>query len=100
MGKRLYVGNLSYSVKDENLRELFAQVGQVTSAVVITDRESGRSKGFGFVEMDTDDLAQQALSKFNGFVMMGRPLSVSEARPPAPREGGGRGDRGGDRWRS
>lgn len=100
MGKRLYVGNLNYAVKDENLRELFAQVGQVTSAVVISDRESGRSKGFGFVEMDTDDLAQQAMARFNGYVMMGRPLSVSEARPPAPREGGARGDRGGDRWRS
>lgn len=95
MGKRLYIGNLSYSVKDENLRELFAQVGEVTSATVISDRETGRSKGFGFVEMSTDDLARQAISKFNGFVMMGRPLSVSEARPPAPREGG----RGGDRRR-
>lgn len=97
MGKRLYIGNLSYSVKDENLRELFAQVGEVTSATVITDRETGRSKGFGFVEMGTDDLARQAISKFNGFVMMGRPLSVSEARPPQPRDGGG--GRGGDRRR-
>lgn len=88
MGKRLYIGNLSYSVKDENLRELFAQVGEVTSATVISDRETGRSKGFGFVEMSTEELARQAISKFNGFVMMGRPLSVSEARPPAPRDGG------------
>jgi RNA recognition motif-containing protein len=98
MGKRLYVGNLSYSVKDDALRDLFAQVGEVNSAVVITDRETGRSKGFGFVEMGTDELAQQALTRFNGFVMMGRPLSVSEARPPAPREGGH--ERGGDRWRN
>ncbi len=88
MGKRLYIGNLSYSVKDENLRELFAQVGEVTSATVISDRETGRSKGFGFVEMSTEELARQAIAKFNGFVMMGRPLSVSEARPPAPRDGG------------
>jgi RNA recognition motif-containing protein len=99
MNKRLYVGNLPYSVTDESLRELFAQVGEVASASVIKDRDSGRSKGFGFVEMATDELAEQAMAKFNGYMMNGRPLSVSEARPMAPREGGPRGGGGGRRDR-
>jgi RNA recognition motif-containing protein len=90
MGKRLYIGNLNYAVRDDTLRELFAQVGEVTSATVIMDKEKNRSKGFGFVEMDTDELAQQAIAKFNGFIHMGRPLSVSEARPMAPRDNGPR----------
>lgn len=87
MGKRLYVGNLPYSVRDEALRELFVQVGDVASAQVITFQDSGRSKGFGFVEMATDELAQEAITRYNGFMMQGRPLSVSEARPMAPRNG-------------
>ncbi len=94
MNKRLYIGNLPYSVTDESLREMFAQVGEVASATVIKDRDSGRSKGFGFVEMATEELAEQALAKFNGQMMNGRPLSVSEARPMAPRDGGSRGGGG------
>lgn len=102
MGKKLYVGNLSYSITDDRLSEHFSQAGQVESAKVIMDRDSGRSKGFGFVEMSSDQDAQNAIEKLNGQVLEGRPLNVSEARPQAPREdrgprGGGRGgfDRGG-----
>ena len=80
MGKRLYIGNLSYSVKDENLRELFTQVGEVTSATVITDRETGRSKGFGFVEMASDAEAQAAINGLNGQPISGRAVVVNEAR--------------------
>ena len=109
MGKKLYVGNLPFSATDENLQEIFAQAGTVTSAKVIMDRDSGRSKGFGFVEMSSDAEAADAISKFNGADYSGRPMTVSEARPMAPREGGGggrggfgggggdRGGRGGDR---
>lgn len=99
MSKKLYVGNLPYSVTDESLGETFAQYGTVDSARVITDRDSGRSKGFGFVEMSTAEEAQAAISKMNGMQMDGRALSVSEAKPQAPREnrgfggGGGRGGR-------
>lgn len=95
MGKKLYVGNLPFSVTDESLGEMFAQVGQVTSAKVIMDRDSGRSKGFGFVEMNSDEEAANAISQFNGQDFNGRPLTVNEARPMAPREGGGGGGRGG-----
>ncbi len=89
MGKKLYVGNLSFSVTDDQLREHFAQAGTVESAQVIMDRFSGRSKGFGFVEMSTDDEAAQAISRLNGQDLGGRALTVSEARPKEPREGGG-----------
>ena len=101
MGKKLYVGNLSFSVNDDSLRQVFSEVGNVESAKVITDRDSGRSKGFGFVEMSSDDEAQAAIAKFNDTEHNGRRLTVSEARPQAPREGGGgggggfRGGRGG-----
>ena len=91
MGKKLYVGNLPYSVNDDRLREIFAGAGNVESAKVIIDRDSGRSKGFGFVEMMSDDEAQSAISQLNGFQEDGRALNVSEARPQAPREGGGGG---------
>ena len=91
MGKKLYVGNLSYGVDSAQLGDLFAQAGQVSSANVIMDRDSGRSKGFGFVEMSTDDEAQAAIQRFNGTDMGGRALNVSEAKPQAPREGGGGG---------
>src|SRR4051812_2564851 len=91
MGKRLYVGNLPFSANDTTLQEVFAPVGTVTSAKVITDRDTGRSKGFGFVEMSTDDEANAAISKLNGQDFQGRPMTVSEARPQAPREGGGGG---------
>lgn len=95
VGKKLYVGNLPYSVDDSALQEEFGKFGSVSSAKVITDRETGRSKGFGFVEMDSDDEANTAIEKLNGFSMGGREINVSEARPQAPREGGGGGGRGG-----
>lgn len=92
MGKKLYVGNLPFSATDQDLNDIFAQVGQVTSAKVIMDRESGRSKGFAFVEFANDDEAAKAISQFNGSDYNGRPMVVNEARPMAPREGGaGRG---------
>ena len=94
MGKKIYVGNLSYTVDSAALSDIFAEYGTVDSANVITDRESGRSKGFGFVEMATDGEAQTAIQKLNGVEKMGRALNVSEAKPQAPREGGG-GGRGG-----
>lgn len=90
MGKKLYVGNLSYSTNDDTLSEAFARCGTVTSARVITDRDTGRSKGFGFVEMSTDDEASKAIETLNGQPIDGRNVSVSEARPQAPRSGGGR----------
>jgi RNA recognition motif-containing protein len=98
MGKKLYVGNLPYSATDSSLASHFAQAGTVESAKVIMDRDSGRSKGFGFVEMASDQEASQAIERLNGQVMDGRPLNISEARPQAPREGGfggGGGGRGG-----
>ena len=93
MAKKLYIGNLPYSVDDAALGEAFAQMGSVASARVITDRASGRSKGFGFVEMATDQEAEKAIAEMNGADWGGRPITVSEAKPMAPREGGG-GDRG------
>jgi RNA recognition motif-containing protein len=89
MGKKLYVGNLPYSATDSKLAEHFGQAGTVESAKVIVDRDSGRSKGFGFVEMSSDAEATAAIDKLNGKEMDGRPLNISEARPQAPREGGG-----------
>ncbi|WII72185.1 RNA-binding protein [Bdellovibrio sp. 22V] len=90
MAKKLYVGNLPYSVDDEALHQHFAQFGAVDSAKVIMDRETGRSKGFGFVEMADDSAADAAIEKANGADLNGRALNVSEARPQAPREGGPR----------
>lgn len=101
MGKKLYIGNLPYSATDAVLQDTFAQCGTVESARVIMDRDSGRSKGFAFVEMSTDAEAADAIAKFNGAELEGRAMNVSEARPMAPREGGGggggRGGRGGGR---
>jgi RNA recognition motif-containing protein len=99
MGKKLYVGNLPYSVNDDRLRDIFTGAGNVESAKVIIDRDSGRSKGFGFVEMASDEEAQAAISQMNGVEEDGRAINVSEARPQAPREGGGgfRGGGGGGR---
>ncbi|MGZ3695307.1 MAG: RNA recognition motif domain-containing protein [Bdellovibrionota bacterium] len=91
MGKKLYVGNLPYSATDDSLMQHFSQAGQVESAKVIMDRDSGRSKGFGFVEMGSDADATKAIEKLNGQMLDGRALNVSEARPQAPREGGGGG---------
>ena len=95
MGKKLYVGNLSFSMTDSTLEQAFAACGTVESAKVITDRDSGRSKGFGFVEMSSEQEAESAIEKLNGAVVDGRPLTVNEARPQAPREGGSRGGRSG-----
>ncbi len=83
MSKKLYVGNLVYEVTDEQLREFFAQTGPVTSANVLRFKDSGKSKGFGFVEMETEEDAQKALD-LNGQDFQGRRLIVSEARPPKP----------------
>jgi cold-inducible RNA-binding protein len=105
MGNKLYVGNLSYSTTDQSLQEAFAQFGTVTSAKVIMDRDSGRSKGFGFVEMSSDSEAAEAINGLNGQERDGRQMNVSEAKPQAPRDnnrgggfgGGGRGGGGGGR---
>jgi len=95
MGKKLYVGNLSYTVDSSELEQLFAQHGQVVSAQIINDRDTGRSKGFGFVEMATDQEATTAVAALNGQQHNGRALTVNEARPREERAGGGgRGDRG------
>ncbi len=100
MGKKLYVGNLPYSVDDAALESQFSSFGKVESARVITDRDTGRSKGFGFVEMSSDEEANKAIESMNGQSIGGRNLTVSEARPQAPREGrGGFGGRGGGRGR-
>jgi RNA recognition motif-containing protein len=89
MGKKLYVGNLSYGVDSSVLEQLFGQHGQVVSAQVISDRETGRSKGFGFVEMANDDEAQAAIAALNGQQHDGRTLTVNEAKPREDRGGGG-----------
>jgi len=95
MGKKLYVGNLAYKATNEDLNELFSQAGAVESVNIITDKYSGQSKGFGFVEMANDDEAQKAIEMFNGTSFMERNLTVNEARPQVRREGGGGGRRGG-----
>ena len=96
MGKKLYVGNLPYSVGDSELQRLFEAHGSVVTAQVIIDRDTGRSKGFGFVEMGNDSEAQAAIADMNGKEVDGRPLTVNEARPkPEGGGGGGRGGRGG-----
>lgn len=94
MGSKIYVGNLPFSATSESLNELFAKFGTVTSAKIVMDRDTGRSKGFGFVEMSSDDEAAQAIEKLNGQDHGGRSLVVNEARPMEPRTGGG-GGRGG-----
>ena len=85
MGRRLYVGNLSYNVDSSQLEQLFSQHGSVSSAEVISDRDTGRSKGFGFVEMSSDDEAQAAIAALNGQEHDGRALTVNEAKPKEPR---------------
>jgi cold-inducible RNA-binding protein len=89
MGKKLYVGNLSYDVGDSDLEAMFSPHGTVQSAQVIMDRDTGRSKGFGFVEMDSDAEAQAAISALDGQDQGGRALKVNEAKPREPRSGGG-----------
>ena len=98
MGNKLYVGNLPYSVRDNDLEQAFGQFGSVTSAKVMMERDTGRSKGFGFVEMGSDAEAQEAINGMNGQSLGGRSLVVNEARPMEPRpprSGGGFGGGGG-----
>jgi len=107
MGNKLYIGNLPYSATNESLTDEFSKFGTVESVKIITDRDTGRSKGFGFVEMATDEEAQSAIEKLNGVEFEGRQITVNEAKPQAPREsrggfggnrsGGGRGGFGGGR---
>lgn len=99
MGRKLYVGNLPYSTTDEILQTRFSECGNVESAKVITDRETGRSKGFGFVEMSSDDEANTAIERLNGQDFDGRAINVSEARPQGDRPGGGGGRGGGGGFR-
>jgi cold-inducible RNA-binding protein len=104
MSKKLYVGNLSYKVDEETLKEVFSKVGEVLSARIITDASTGRSKGFGFVEMTSDADADKAITSLNGTTLMERALTVNEARPQTDRPGGARRgfDRGGRKpgnWR-
>jgi len=106
MGRKLYVGNLPYSITEESLREAFGKCGTVASVALITDRDTGQSKGFGFVEMSSDAEAQAAISQLNGTPLGGRQIKVNEARPKAPGGGGGGrcgyggggGGGGRDRW--
>jgi RNA recognition motif-containing protein len=95
MATKLYVGGLSFHTDEDELRELFGQVGEVVSCNLIRDRDSGQSRGFAFVEMASEAEAQQAISRFNGYDMDGRSLTVNEARERRERGGGGRGGFGG-----
>jgi RNA recognition motif-containing protein len=100
MAKKLYVGNLSYTATEDDLKEVFGKIGEVLSAKIITDSATGRSKGFGFVEMASDEDADKAISSLNGTTLMDRALTVNEARPQRERGGfggggGGKGGRGG-----
>ena len=102
MSKKLYVGNLSFDVTQDRLQEMFAPFGGVQSAQLISDRDTGRSKGFGFVEMGTDQEAEAAIAAMNGQMVDGRSLTVNEAKPKEARTGGGgggsRGGYGGARY--
>src|SRR5271165_2020664 len=89
MTKKLYVGNLSYNTTEDQIRTLFAQVGQVDSVSLITDRETGRAKGFGFVEMNTEEGSREGIKRFNGYMLDDRALTVNEARPREERSSGG-----------
>src|SRR5215210_350092 len=95
MGNKLYVGNLSYNIRDDDLQQAFAQYGSVSSAKVMMDRDTGRSKGFGFVEMGSDPEAQAAINGMNGQALEGRAIVVNEARPREERPGGFGGGGGG-----
>ena len=99
MGRKLYVGNLPYSTTEEGLNESFSQCGTVDSVKLITDRDTGRSKGFGFVEMSSDEEAQSAIQKFDGQEFDGRSIRVNEAKPMEPRGSRGGRDFGGSRDR-
>jgi len=95
MGSKIYVGGLPYSTTEQQLSDLFAVHGAVASARIITDKFTGQSRGFGFVEMSADNEAQTAITALNGTQLGGRTLTVNEARPQEPRSGGGGGGRGG-----
>ena len=97
MNKNLYVGNLSYKVTDEDLKTNFSEAGEVASATIIKDKFSGQSKGFGFVEMKTEEGAAEAIKKFNGGMLDGKAITVNEARPKKEFGAGGGGPRGGGR---
>lgn len=97
LGKKLYCGNLGYDVTTLDLEKMFSQFGQVREAQVVADRDTGRSKGFGFVEMNSDAEAQAAITGLNDSMQNGRPLTVNEAKPRENRSGGGRGGYGGGR---
>src|SRR5216110_8777 len=97
MATKLYVGNLSFQTSSQELQELFAQVGTVESAAVVEDRETGRSRGFGFVEMSSKEEGQAAITQFHGKEVNGRNLTVNEAKPRENRNGGGGGYGGGGR---
>jgi cold-inducible RNA-binding protein len=98
LNNKLYVGNLPYTATEDQLRTLFGEAGQVEDAVVIMDRDTGRSKGFGFVQMATDEEAQEAIKRFNGYSLGNRDLTVNVARPREERTGGDRRGGGGGRY--
>jgi len=95
MGTKVFVGGLSWDANDDDLKELFGECGTVTDGVILQDRETGKSRGFGFVTMSSDEEAQAAIEKYHDFEFMGRKLTVNEARPREDRGGGGGGYRGG-----
>jgi cold-inducible RNA-binding protein len=99
MAKKIYVGNLSFQTTETDLSDMFGEIGQVESVQIITDRDTGRSKGFGFVQMADDAAAEKAIAQLNGKEVGGRSLTVNEARPPQKRDFGGRGGGGGGRRR-
>jgi len=95
MSQKLFIGGLPFSTSNEELRELFNQVDGVTNVTVVTDRDSGQSRGFGFVEVESKESADEAIKKFNGYSLGGRTLKVEISKPSAPRSGGGGGFGGG-----
>jgi cold-inducible RNA-binding protein len=99
MGRRLYVGNLAWTVTDQDLQDAFAEAGEVSSSQVIMDRATNRSRGFGFVEMATEEGADEAIKRLNGLELKGRPIKVNEAQARTGGGGGGRGGSGYDRDR-
>jgi cold-inducible RNA-binding protein len=98
MAKKIYVGNLTFQTTEADVRDMFGAVGQVESVQIITDRDTGRSKGFGFVQMSDDAAAQKAIAQLNGKEVNGRKLTVNEARPMEKKNFGGSGGRGRDRY--
>lgn len=98
MGKRLFVGNLSYGATEADLRDLFGEVGAVTDAKIVMDRDTGRPRGFGFVEMASDDEARRAIAELNGRALDGRSINVNEAQERSGGGGGGGGNGGRRRW--